>query len=264
MNYDDFNKKVFGIRLKYYRILAELNQTELANILGAPQSMIAKYESGKTMPEPATIKRIAKALDTDVENFFNSRYLFNTKKNEFGTTYELTEIEPESREGDIYGFGSIDDLICNLSDEKKYLIGRFAFAIVKDENKEEFFKEDLEFHQMYLDEAKEALKDVKKLKEMQKIKAYMEDKNIESKVENPFRESFEQYLKEKGMTEAEYWEERHKDQENFVREKRKEELLRLREKEQALLEELKITKEDFLTEEEEKFDRLEEEMNSRK
>ena len=99
---------------------------------------------------------------------------------------------------------------------------------------------------------------------MQKIKAYMEDKNIESKVENPFRESFEQYLKEKGMTEAEYWEERHKDQENFVREKRKEELLRLREKEQALLEELKITKEDFLTEEEEKFDRLEEEMNSRK
>lgn len=224
MNYDDFNKQVYGMKLKQHRITADLNQTELAAILKVPQSMIARYESGKVMPELATMKKIARALDTDLSEFFDNDCIFNIRESDLGVTYELTEVEPESRDGAIYKVGSIDDFVDDLDEKDRWLIMQFALKIKARNNQEEFFNDRLTYHKVFLDEAKEALKDKKRLRSMQKIKAYMKSNQIDD--ESPFQEDIDKELEKENITFAELKERHDKEFDEFVRQERRKQLIK--------------------------------------
>lgn len=52
-----------GERIKHYRLKRGMTQKELADKMGIRPVGISQYESGKRIPKPETIKRIAHALD---------------------------------------------------------------------------------------------------------------------------------------------------------------------------------------------------------
>ena len=54
--------KKLGKKIKIARIELDLNQTELANKIGAKQKSISRYENGLSMPSIETLMNISKAL----------------------------------------------------------------------------------------------------------------------------------------------------------------------------------------------------------
>lgn len=48
------------------RVGLDMTQTEFGRLVGVPQSTVARLESGKQAPSVATLKRIAKATDTEL------------------------------------------------------------------------------------------------------------------------------------------------------------------------------------------------------
>lgn len=68
-------KEGFDELFPYHELSLELNglradmdmtQTEFGRLIGVPQSTIARLESGRQAPSVATLKRIAKATDTEL------------------------------------------------------------------------------------------------------------------------------------------------------------------------------------------------------
>lgn len=57
---------MFAENLKKFRNLAGLRQDDVAKIIGLDRSAYAYYESGKTEPSIANLKKIAKAFGVDV------------------------------------------------------------------------------------------------------------------------------------------------------------------------------------------------------
>ncbi len=53
---------VKDLRFKFARQLAGYTQQALAKAAGCQESLIARIESGRTRPDPATAERIANAL----------------------------------------------------------------------------------------------------------------------------------------------------------------------------------------------------------
>jgi transcriptional regulator with XRE-family HTH domain len=56
------DRKKLGKRIKLARVEADLNQTKLANKIGAKQKSISRYETGASLPSIETLIKIAKAL----------------------------------------------------------------------------------------------------------------------------------------------------------------------------------------------------------
>ena len=56
------NIKQLGKKIKLARIEADLNQTQLANKIGAKQKSISRYETGTTLPSIETLAKMAKVL----------------------------------------------------------------------------------------------------------------------------------------------------------------------------------------------------------
>jgi transcriptional regulator with XRE-family HTH domain len=54
--------KKLGKKIKIARIELELNQTELADKIGAKQKSISRYETGLSMPSIETLVKISKVL----------------------------------------------------------------------------------------------------------------------------------------------------------------------------------------------------------
>jgi transcriptional regulator with XRE-family HTH domain len=54
--------KTLGKKIKIARIELDLNQTELAEKIGAKQKSISRYETGLSMPSIETLVNIAKVL----------------------------------------------------------------------------------------------------------------------------------------------------------------------------------------------------------
>jgi transcriptional regulator with XRE-family HTH domain len=54
--------KKLGKKLKLARVELDLNQTELAEKIGAKQKSISRYETGASLPSLTTLSRMAKAL----------------------------------------------------------------------------------------------------------------------------------------------------------------------------------------------------------
>ena len=59
--YFDLSLEIGGLRADL-----EMTQTEFGRLIGVPQSTVARLESGKQAPSVATLKRIAKATDTQI------------------------------------------------------------------------------------------------------------------------------------------------------------------------------------------------------
>lgn len=217
MTYDDYYRELYALNLKINRIEAELSQTELAEVLGVPQSMIARYESGKVLPEMATMNKIAKALNTKTRYFFDDEFIFNIKDTELGTKYEFTNTAEGIEVPTLIGF-DISSMFDLLSEKNKRVAIMFVDALVKDENKDEYLKQRFEVKKEEFNAAKEAQKENKKLKKLQKIKKYKRDNNLFEEYEDPYKEELEEYCKEQNITLADYWEQRDKELADLAKE----------------------------------------------
>ena len=216
MNYDEYYKQLYAINLKINRIEAELNQTELAEILNVPQSMIARYESGKVLPEIGTMEKISRALNTRVGSFFNDDFIFNIKKTELGVKYEMVDATYKSDNISLFGF-DVPEMVEQLSGENKLIAIMFIKNLLQDQNRDENLKLKLENSKMELEEAKEAQKENKRLKKLQKINDYKRINNLYDEDENEYKEEILKYCDEQGITEAEYYEQHDKEEVDFAK-----------------------------------------------
>jgi len=64
------NIKKLGKKIKLARIEMDLNQTQLADKIGAKQKSISRYETGLAMPSVETLIKITTILKKPVGYFF--------------------------------------------------------------------------------------------------------------------------------------------------------------------------------------------------
>ena len=95
-------KKSFGNRIRHYRTLKGLTQSQLANAIGKTEETVSNIERGLNSTKLEVIDEIAKALSVDIMELFN----FNE----------------ESRIKDKEKFASIKEVLAILNEkDKKYI-----------------------------------------------------------------------------------------------------------------------------------------------
>jgi len=65
------DRKRLGKRIKLARVEADLNQTQLANKIGAKQKSISRYETGASLLSISTLVKIAKVLKKSTGYFLD-------------------------------------------------------------------------------------------------------------------------------------------------------------------------------------------------
>ena len=63
--------KKLGKKIKMARVELDLNQTELADKIGAKQKSISRYETGASLPSLETLSKMAKALKRPASYFLD-------------------------------------------------------------------------------------------------------------------------------------------------------------------------------------------------
>ena len=63
--------KKLGKKIKMARVELDLNQTELAEKIGAKQKSISHYETGISLPSLTTLSKIAKTLKKPASYFLD-------------------------------------------------------------------------------------------------------------------------------------------------------------------------------------------------
>ena len=63
--------KKLGKKIKIARIELDMNQTDLANKIGAKQKSISRYENGISMPSLETLVKITKVLKKSAGYFLD-------------------------------------------------------------------------------------------------------------------------------------------------------------------------------------------------
>lgn len=63
--------KRMGAKIRYYRQLKDLNQTQFAEIICISPQYLSKIEYGKRVPSVQILISIAKALDVDISDLLN-------------------------------------------------------------------------------------------------------------------------------------------------------------------------------------------------
>jgi transcriptional regulator with XRE-family HTH domain len=63
--------KKLGKKIKMARVELDLNQTELADKIGAMQKSISRYETGASLPSLETLSRMAKVLKKPASYFLD-------------------------------------------------------------------------------------------------------------------------------------------------------------------------------------------------
>lgn len=63
--------KKLGKKIKLARVDLDLNQTDLAEKIGAKQKSISNYETGSTLPSLGTLSKMAKALKKPASYFLD-------------------------------------------------------------------------------------------------------------------------------------------------------------------------------------------------
>lgn len=64
--------KKLGKKIKIARIELDMNQTDLADKIGAKQKSISRYETGLSMPSIETLMKISKALKKEPAYFLEA------------------------------------------------------------------------------------------------------------------------------------------------------------------------------------------------
>ena len=59
-----------GPNIRYWRLRKAMTQIELATLTGIDPATISQIETGRRKPRPSTLKKLAKALDVQPEEFF--------------------------------------------------------------------------------------------------------------------------------------------------------------------------------------------------
>ena len=79
--YNDLNelteeqeKKEFAYRLRSLMNRKWITQDQLAERLGTTQAMISRYVRGETIPSAIVLRKVAKALDCSMDDFFYREY----------------------------------------------------------------------------------------------------------------------------------------------------------------------------------------------
>lgn len=74
------NKKSLGEKIKAVRKAKKLTQAQLAELSGTNEKHISKIETGVYFPTYATLSKIFKALDLNIENIdFNLKQVHNSQ-----------------------------------------------------------------------------------------------------------------------------------------------------------------------------------------
>lgn len=75
--YDDVNeiteeqeKREFAYRLRSIMNRKQITQADLAEMIGTTQTMISRYTIGQTIPSVIVLRKIAKALNCSMDDFF--------------------------------------------------------------------------------------------------------------------------------------------------------------------------------------------------
>ena len=63
--------KKLGKKIKLARVELDLNQTNLADMIGAKQKSISRYETGLSMPSIATLVKVTKVLKKPASYFLD-------------------------------------------------------------------------------------------------------------------------------------------------------------------------------------------------
>jgi transcriptional regulator with XRE-family HTH domain len=63
--------KKLGKKIKMARVELDLNQTDLADKIGAKQKSISRYETGASLPSLETLSKMAKALKRPASYFLD-------------------------------------------------------------------------------------------------------------------------------------------------------------------------------------------------
>lgn len=71
---EEQEKKEFAYRLRSLMNRKRITQEQLADKLNTTQVMISRYVRGETIPSAITLRKIAKALDCSMDDFFYREY----------------------------------------------------------------------------------------------------------------------------------------------------------------------------------------------
>ena len=72
-------KKLFGLKIKEYRINRNLKQWQLSELVNVEPKTISVIESGKNFPSPKLIYKLAQALKVETKDLFDFNHLQETK-----------------------------------------------------------------------------------------------------------------------------------------------------------------------------------------
>lgn len=70
------DEEIYEFKTSLQKIMKRkfVDQTELAKRIGVSQAMISKYVSGDSIPNAIVLKKIAKALNCSIEDFYYKHY----------------------------------------------------------------------------------------------------------------------------------------------------------------------------------------------
>ncbi len=89
-------KKLFGLKVKEYRIKNGLRQCNLADLVDVDPKTISCIESGKNFPSPNLIYRLAIALKVEPKDLFEFYHLQNEKDLKKDITAMLDKLSKEN------------------------------------------------------------------------------------------------------------------------------------------------------------------------
>lgn len=126
----------FGDRLKKYRKMHKMKQSELANLIGISRSYLSELESGKKTPGPEVEKKILKILNS-------------------GTNLQPKNVTDLSSDGDIkslYKKRIISDMqnLGTFKNEFEQLIDIYADLLVQYRNALNKYQNEKETHDYYM------------------------------------------------------------------------------------------------------------------
>jgi transcriptional regulator with XRE-family HTH domain len=73
-------KRDIGLRIRAHRLERRLTQEQLAEAIDRSVETISNLERGVSLPNDATLDRLAQALDVSADDLFNERRTGNSKR----------------------------------------------------------------------------------------------------------------------------------------------------------------------------------------
>jgi transcriptional regulator with XRE-family HTH domain len=111
----NFNKMSIGTKVRYYRHIKSLSQSDLAIKSGISQSIISSLEADKTVPNSVMLHRIAQELEVDINDLLKDE---NVVQNNFdkaiGNIYSQVTINNHFPENVLNVLLSNQEKITNL------------------------------------------------------------------------------------------------------------------------------------------------------